>query len=170
MSEPSCALAEAVAEWQSARRDLEIAKAIRRLLVEGGAKAAGWCHPKDKLTIQQDAELTVFLRSVARAGAWAEERDRIRFKRKIEKRPEDHSGLPGAHPMPLPAIIRCLPIWRMWGRLLIEAERSKPVSPAGPASPASARSSGDSGKGGGVKHANDTPQEDAQIGTGMKGP
>ncbi|CAA7619042.1 hypothetical protein [Magnetospirillum sp. SS-4] len=120
MTNPTGTLSEAVAEWQSARRDMEIAKGVRRLLREGGAKAAGWCHPRDKRVILADPELTAFLRSVTKAGAWAEERDRVRSKRKRGHQPE------GTEPLPLPAIIRCLPAWRSWGRMLIEAERAPP--------------------------------------------
>lgn len=166
MSGASPDLAEAVREWQAARRDLEISKAVRRLITESGAKAAGWCHRKDKKTVEVDPELSAFFRSVARSGTWDEERDRVRTKRKWEKRLPEDAGLPGAHPMPLPAIIRCLPIWRSWGRLLIEAERTKPSSPAAPARPSSNRSSGDSGKSG----ANDLSTEEGTGGPGMKGP
>lgn len=164
----SSALAEAVAEWKAACRDLEIAKAVRRLLVEGGAKTAGWCHPKDKLAIQQDAELTAFLRSVARANAWSEERDRIRYKRKREKRPPDHAGLPGDHPMPLPAIIRCLPIWRTWGRLLIEAERA-PAKVSAPTA-VSATDSGRTSSGGARAERNDVIKDDVEDIPSAKGP
>lgn len=161
-------LVEAVAEWQTARLDLAIAKAVRRLLTEGGAKTAGWCLPGDKLTIQQDAELTAFLRSVAKANAWAEERDRIRSKRKKERRLPDHARLPGAHPMPLPTIIRCLPMWRSWGRLLIEAERAPPTVCAPPSS--SARASGGTSSSGTRAKRNDSPDEDVSGGPGIKGP
>lgn len=166
MSCPSGTLADAVADWLTARCNLEIAKAVRRLLTESGAKAAGWCHRKDKKTVEVDPELTAFFRSVARSGTWDEERDRVRTKRKREKRMPEDVGLPGAHPMPLPAIIRCLPIWRSWGRLLIEAERAKPSSPVAPAGTSSNRSSGDSGKSG----ANDLSTEEGKGGPGMKGP
>lgn len=116
--------ATAVRDWLARRRDIDIARSMRRLFHESGAKPSGWCSRHDKAVVMADAELAAFLKSVAAAGpdGWREEIDRVRLRqvKATRKRGRRPYGV-GASALSLAAIVGLLPTWRAWGRMLIDA-------------------------------------------------
>ena len=116
--------AAAIQEWLARRRDTDIARSMRRLFHESGAKPSGWCSRRDKAVVMADAELAAFLKSVATAGpdGWREEIDRVRLRqvKAARKRGGRPDGV-GAPALSLAAIVDLLPTWRAWGRMLIDA-------------------------------------------------
>ncbi len=116
--------AATVRDWLALRRDIDIARSVRRLFHESGIKPAGWCSRYHKAVIMADAELDAFLKSVAMAGpdGWREEIDRVRLRqvKAARKRGGKPDGF-GAPALSLAAIVGLLPTWRAWGRMLIDA-------------------------------------------------
>ena len=104
--------------------DRRLARSVRALMKDEWPLGAGECRSFDRKAIDADAELAAYFAVVATAGAWSEERLRVGLARlgPVPRRSRDESG-PG--PLTIPNICRILPIWRQWGRLLIEAGRAK---------------------------------------------
>lgn len=115
--------------WRRWERERELAVAIRTLLRETYRKPSGHCDPATWRTLARDVELTAFLHSCAEAGpnAWAEEVDRARNRRAvmaIEQGDIGPDAAPGSPELSLVAIGDLLPVWRAWGRMLLDAEAS----------------------------------------------
>jgi hypothetical protein len=111
--------------WRRIQHDRRLAEAIRDLLRTNWRKPPGWLRQSTTDTIEEDAELTAFFRSVAVEGeeAWKEKITRIR-RRQVRRRRwrERQTGkLTEASPeISVIAIIDLMPIWRRWGSALMD--------------------------------------------------
>ncbi len=115
--------------WRRWERERELASAARILLRETYRKPSGHCDPATWRILARDAELTAFLRSCAEAGpnAWIGEVNRVRTRRAamaIERGDIGPDAVPGSSELSLVAIGDLLPVWRAWGRMLLNAEAS----------------------------------------------
>lgn len=117
-------LAEAVGIWIREREDRMLARDLRHLLREGGCPESGHRARRARAVLAGDPALAAFFRSVADGGeeARAEERDRVRHHRARVLRGSPHPRLD--HPadtLPAWAIAACMPQWRAWGQLILDA-------------------------------------------------
>lgn len=113
--------------WRRDQRDRRLADALRRLLHSNRAKPTGWCRQSTVDTIEEDPELTAFFRSVAVAGpdAWQEEVARVRRRQTRRRRWRERltgRAVEATSELSVVAIQDLLPIWREWGRALLDAD------------------------------------------------
>lgn len=101
-----------------------LARSVRALMLDDWPLVAGACAPVDRRRIDADPELAAFLSVVAKAGGWSEERLRVARQRLGPAPPQDPGEI-GPGPLAVSNIVRILPTWRAWGRLVIEAEKGK---------------------------------------------
>ncbi|WP_200478057.1 hypothetical protein [Azospirillum brasilense] len=124
MGTPETEIANVVRTWLEWDRERRLARAVRSLLRENAGKPLGVCKPAEQDVLESDPPLAAFFASVAAAGedAWREEVARVRTrqaarrKERIARTGEWHSGSARLSPVP---IIDLLPVWRAWGRMLL---------------------------------------------------
>lgn len=131
----------------------QLAIAVRSLMQDDYPHGAGVCGPANRRIIDADAELSAFFAKVALAGAWAEERMRV-ARNRPEAPPRRDPNENGCGPLTTLNIGRVIPLWRKWGRLLIDAEAAKAAGGLPGAN------SGGGGDGGGQPPA---PEPDAAM-------
>ena len=136
-----------------------LARSVRALMLDAWPLGAGECAAVDRRRIDGDPELAAFLAVVAGANGWSEERLRV-ARARVGPVPRRDPGEMGPGPLTERNILRVLPLWRQWGRLLLEAGRAKVAGAAG--APA------DIGGTGGPASGPD-PAPDDQAGCGPKG-
>lgn len=112
--------------WRSAQRDRRFAEALRNLLRANWVKQPGWCRQSTVDSIEEDPEITAFFRCVAVEGAdaWREEVARVRRRQARRRRWRERlTGQPieATPELSVVAIQDLLPIWREWGRALLDA-------------------------------------------------
>lgn len=109
---------------RAADPDYRLARIIVRLLRAGGDRGPLRCRPGDRDRLGDDPELEAFWQSVAHAGpdGWREERQRVM----AAERQASASDGPGTRLLMLDihAVKSLLPIYRAWGRMLLDASET----------------------------------------------
>lgn len=130
-----------------------LARSVKYLMQDVWPHGAGECTSADQRLIDADPELAAFFATVALAGAWSDESRRV-ARSSVSPPARRYPSEPGGGPLTVTNICNVMPLWRKWGRLLIEAEKAKAAQGGG------GGGSGDGGGGGPPAAPDPSPPEE----------